>query len=89
MKQKFIDQTKRVKELLENRFSKEQLVNDYIYNQLDKLVAEVEANQFSSAKTDIGQAAIKLLDSGSAEDNALSNAICDLSEMYRRIQKVV
>lgn len=87
MKQKFLIQSIRAKQLLQKRLSKEQLANDYIYNQIDKLVSEVELNRFTSVKTDIGQAAIKIFDSGSPEDNELCEAISDLAETYRRIQK--
>ena len=86
MKQKFINQSEQVKKLLEVRFTKEQLAQNYIYQQLDKLVSEVETNLFTSNKTDIGQAAIKIYDSGITNDNELCTAICNLADMYHRIQ---
>ncbi|MBL7542630.1 MAG: hypothetical protein JNL11_02385 [Bdellovibrionaceae bacterium] len=86
MKDKFLAQASAVKQLLEKRFSKEHLSTDYTYNLLNKLITEVETNHFSASKTDIGQAGIKIFDSGSAEDNYLSNALSELASMYRRLQ---
>ena len=73
-----------IKLKLELRFSSEKLKNNYIYAELDRITAEWKSGKFTSLKTDIGTAAVKLFDSGLPEDDELANEICRLAEMFRR-----
>jgi hypothetical protein len=73
-----------IKLKLEFRFSAEQLEDSYIYSELERIMVEWKTGKFTSAKTDIGAAAVKLFDSGLPEDDELANEICRLAEIFRR-----
>jgi hypothetical protein len=72
MKQDFVRLAESIRSKMETRFSKEKLRDNYIYRELNRLVAEWETGKFSSNKTDIGIAAVKLFDSASLEDDELA-----------------
>jgi hypothetical protein len=73
-----------LKSQLEQRFGKERLKGDYIYKELERITLEWKTGKFTSNKTDIGVAAVKLFDSGLPEDDELANGLCTLAEMFRR-----
>lgn len=69
---------------LKQRLSDEKLKNNYIFNELERIILDWDSEVSIERKSDIGVAAIKIFDSGSLEDNELVNDICKLSEMYRK-----
>lgn len=87
MKKDFLSLAKIVQSQLANIRSKEELKTDYIYQTINRLIVEVETGIFSTPKTDIGLAAIKMKDMGIPIGEELKNSIIYLDELYRRIQK--
>jgi hypothetical protein len=73
-----------LKSKLELRFGKEKLKDNYIYRELERIILEWKSGKFTSKKTDIGIAAVKLFDSGLPEDDELVNDLCKLATMFRR-----
>jgi hypothetical protein len=73
-----------IKSKLELRFGKDRLKDNYIYKELERITLEWKSGAFTSKKTDIGIAAVKLFDSGLPEDDELVNDLSKLSEMFRQ-----
>ena len=86
MKQKFFDLAEEIKKDLEKMYSKEELNDDYIYVNLLSLIEEFKTGQYSSPKTDIGIAAIKLFDTDSPRDKQMTSNISKLARLYKNIQ---
>lgn len=73
-----------IKSKLELRFGKDQLKDNYISKELERITQEWKSGTFTSKKSDIGIAAVKFFDSGLPGDDELVNDLCKLSEMFRR-----
>ena len=84
MTKNFESLARAIKIKLELRFSKEQLRNNYIYSELERITTEWKTGKLTTSKTDIGIAAVKVFDSGLPEDDELANEICRLAEMFKR-----
>lgn len=87
MRAQFFILARNIMSQLEAALSKGDLKDDYVYRKIPQLIEEVENLKFSGPKTDIGLAAIKLLDLGVYQDQKLKDDIVHLDELYRLIQK--
>jgi len=87
MKNEFLILAEKILADFKATFSDPELSKDYVYNKIPQLVREVETWTFSDAKTDIGLAAIKLVDMGVYKDEKLKDDIVHLSTLYRLMQK--
>jgi hypothetical protein len=87
MRDEFLAIAKKILSQLEDLFSEAELKEDYVYKKIPQLVDEVKTLKFSKSKTDIGLAAIRLLDMGFYEDEKLVSEIVRLDELYRLMQK--
>lgn len=83
MNSEFITLAMSIKRRLEERFSPSLLIKNYVYTTLNELILEYSKGNFSSKKTDIGIAAVKMFDSNSKEDNELVSDISRLAKMYK------
>ncbi len=87
MKEEFLALATSVLRRLENILSETELKEDYVYKKIPQLVNEVTTWNFSSPKTDIGLAAIKLEDMGIYKEKKIVDDLVHLSELYRLMQK--
>jgi hypothetical protein len=73
-----------VKNTLESRIRIELLQKDYIYTELNRMIAEWTTGKFTSVETEIGMAAIKTFDSGLSDDRELNSRILKLEKLFNR-----
>ncbi|MCX6127701.1 MAG: hypothetical protein NTX25_01395 [Proteobacteria bacterium] len=83
MTSEFLTLAMSIKHRLEARFSPSLLINNYVYTTLNELILEYQNGNFSSKRTDIGIAAVKMFDSNSNEDNELVSDISRLAKLYK------
>lgn len=87
MRNEFLFLAKAILNEFKNLFSDGELNDDYVYQNIPRLINEVETWTFSNSDTDIGIAAIKLADMGVYKHKKMVDDIVHLGSLYRLMQK--
>lgn len=87
MKDEFLGLAQQLLKRLERELPSATLKDDYVYNKIPQLINDVKTWKFSAPKTDIGSAAIRLLDMGVYKEKRMVDDIVRLGELYRLMQK--